>query len=1064
MILKKLISALCAISIVASMITSISVSADDELALIACTQSTSFINGGTNFTLNTSDKKTPDVISWNTKSGEWAGIGVLEFELPAMEPALVKSAELTYAVHNGSSRSGGRTYDMYTADIVIDTATTADTVKTISLANSIYSGASVAQGQTREDVVSNTATRDHVRSMAKADSQSKVQFAFSNSSQALDINPATATLKIVLYGGGIALDVHEMTMYTADTSKNLTVGIYQAGITEADLVWSSDNEEVVSVDNSVVTPRQAGTATITVTTADGSFTDSCMITVLQSAEGISLNKSELQLYKGGEYGNLIARIIPDNAADVSVEWSSDNEAVAPVSDNGIVTPLEVGTAVITASTANGTISASCTVKVKEAVAAESITLDKTEAALIKFGSTMSLHAEISPAGTDGKVTWISSNPTVVQVYDGVVVANEVGEAIITATTSNGLTAQCSVTVNDDKQLITNDMFYRDTDGNTLYSQGGGVFKFGDTYYWYGVRYKESVEYVADPLIKTSVEHPVFEAFTCYTSKDLVNWEYKGDVATLATLGISWNMWAGRMGVVYHEKTDRYILVSQFDGTIIASADNPLGPFKKEKLYSWGTLPVIANNDTGDQTMFQDEDGKAYMICSSAKGRGHLYVVPMREEDFCDFDFDNIIEISGTTGSYFAEDGSVQTKDKGGIEGDCMFQYNGKYYFTGSDLYGWHGSRVYVFQSDKIEGKYNMRPNYNISTVDTTKELPYIMKNTKDSYAHNSQTGFYYTLKGSKQDTVIYCGDRWSSFCSNGLGFNQWVPLSFEGENDTPVFNNLSQWRLDAETGEWSVAEGNNYIANSYFDADRVDLNKLTGWECSDNVGGIATGNVKDKKYSGKYSARHSADVDYKATIRQTVKDLPDGTYSLRAMVKSSGGQKECSLYAVSDGKKHEVSLKNKTDGWADVVVKDIVVTNGECEIGFYSDAYAGNYLRVDDMFLTRNIDSVDTNQLELRGADGNKITSLEEHTNVYGYCSYYSNYSVTRNVTMCMALYDENGTLQTVQTSDAILLPYRKTEIKTAALLLPENIDNSYVKLFLWEDGQKPLCGSMKIQ
>ncbi len=59
--------------------------------------------------------------------------------------------------------------------------------------------------------------------------------------------------------------------------------------------------------------------------------------------------------------------------------------------------------------------------------------------------------------------------------------------------------------------------------------------------------------------------------------------------------------------------------------------------------------------------------------SSANGRGHLYIAPMDEaKDFCDFDFDNIKELNGSTGSYFDEDGSVQKKDKGGIEGDCMF--------------------------------------------------------------------------------------------------------------------------------------------------------------------------------------------------------------------------------------------------------------------------------------------------------------------------------------------------------------------------------------------------------
>ncbi len=555
MIMKRIIGVLCAGAVFAAALTPISVSADDELDAITCTQSVSFINNGSNFTLNTSDVEDPDPISWNTTSGEWAGIGVLEFELPPMEPALVKSAELTYSVYNGSSRSGGRTYDMYTADITIDADTTADTVKTISLAESIYTGEAVAQGQTRTDIVSTTETRDHVRSMANAEEESKVQFAFSNSSQALEIDPSRATLKITLYGGGIALDVHELTVLTADDPVELAVGIYQDGISESDLVWSSDNENVATVSGGIVTPCSAGTATITVEASDGEFSDSCAVTVLQSAEGISLNQTELTLFTGGKSGELIAILTPDNVADVAVSWESNNPEIASVSDNGIVTPIAAGEAVITAYATNGTISASCAVTVNDAAAAESITLDKTDVSLTKFGSTVTLHESVTPAGTDGIITWTSDNPTVAEVYDGVIVANEVGSAVITAQTSNGLTAECTVTVNDDDSLITNDMFYRDTDGNTIYSQGGGIFKFGDTYYWYGVRYTESVQYAADPTLSMNVEHPAFEAYTCYTSKDLVNWEYQGDVATLETLGETWTGWAGRMGVVYHEATD-----------------------------------------------------------------------------------------------------------------------------------------------------------------------------------------------------------------------------------------------------------------------------------------------------------------------------------------------------------------------------------------------------------------------------------------------------------------------------------------------------------------------------
>ena len=125
--------------------------------------------------------------------------------------------------------------------------------------------------------------------------------------------------------------------------------------------------------------------------------------------------------------------------------------------------------------------------------------------------------------------------------------------------------------------------------------------------------------------------------------------------------------------------------------------------------------------------------QGYMICSSANGRGHLYIAPMDEtKNFCDFDFDNIKELNGSTGSYFDEDGTIKQKDKGGIEGDCMFKYKDHYYFTGSDLYGWRGSRVYVFESKDILGDYKLKPDY-IDTSKSSSNLPYIMPGAKYSY-------------------------------------------------------------------------------------------------------------------------------------------------------------------------------------------------------------------------------------------------------------------------------------------------------------------------------------------
>ncbi len=959
MAVKKLISALCAAAVIASSLTAV-VSADKAWTPITCTQSASFLTDGdgnvTQTIVNHTDATEIKNISWNNTTNSYQGVGVLEFTVPAANPKKVKSAELSVSVHNGSDRSGARTYDVYASDITINQSTTAAEIKQISLAQSIYtSPTGVNQGATRTDTISGSAIRDYVKSRVNENGESKVQFAFSNSNQVLDINPATATLSLVLYENGVALDQTELTLTTASTPHQLTYSVF-GGIDENTLEWSSKNDEIATVSNKgLVTPHKAGKTVITVKTQDNTFSAECAVTVNQAAERLVMDKDTLTLMAGGKAGELTARLQPDGVVNRTITWTSSEKTVATVSDNGVVTPLAAGQTTIMAMSAdNPTCTATCNVTVTDLITAQSVTLDKTEISLPKLGATYSLHATVTPAGADDRITWTTDKSDVAQVIDGVVISGNPGTAKITAKTQSGKTAECSVTVTDDKQLITNDHFYTDTDGNPLFSQGGGIFKFGDTYYWYGVRYKESMTYV-NTLTCSSVEHPQLDAFTCYTSKDLVNWKYEGDVATAETLGTGC-YWGGRCGVVYDILDDRYVLVSQYDGDMVASSDSPTGPFTMDRQYFWGATPGITNNQTGDLTVFYDDDGAGYIICSSANGRENLYVIPIKQDSAgkYDFDSDNKKTLGGSTSNYYDEDGTVKTKDKGGIEGDCMFKYKGHYYFTGSDLYGWHGSRVYVFESDDgIKGNYDVKPDYVENPSGTN--LPYIMPGVKNNYAHNSQTGFYYTLHGSEQELVIYCGDRWTSFDNFGIGFNQWVPLTMDGY--TPHFNDLSQWRLDAEKGTWTIGDGNNYLSNPAFNADRVAVGNIVGWEGSDSLGGGAVGNIKTTApYNGAWSAKHQANADYTATLKQTVKDLPDGTYTLRASVKSSGGQNECILYANVGDEKYTASAKNGKGQWETLVIKDIEIKDGKCEVGLYSDTVGGKYAYIDDMFLTRNYD------------------------------------------------------------------------------------------------------------
>lgn len=168
------------------------------------------------------------------------------------------------------------------------------------------------------------------------------------------------------------------------------------------------------------------------------------------------------------------------------------------------------------------------------------------------------------------------------------------------------------------------------DGSPLYSQGGGIFRF-DTkdenapkYYWYGVRYKGAEEYRADP--SQTVDHSVFSGVTCYTSDNLTDWTYAGDVLTPTEIAKHGRHgWLGRMGVCYLPEISRYVLAIQCDNSVLfATSERPEGPFRWE--WRKEMTQTIGTPNTGDQTVFTDPDsGKSYLVYSYGRGRNKIYV-------------------------------------------------------------------------------------------------------------------------------------------------------------------------------------------------------------------------------------------------------------------------------------------------------------------------------------------------------------------------------------------------------------------------------------------------------
>lgn len=134
--------------------------------------------------------------------------------------------------------------------------------------------------------------------------------------------------------------------------------------TRKGITWTSSDTNVATVTNGVVKGISAGTATITATTKDGNFTDTCEVTVMQNAvTGIRISEKLIDLGMGYKK-QITATVMPDDATDKSVEWTSENPEIAAVSDNGTITGKSYGRTVVTATTTDGGYTAKCVVRVK----------------------------------------------------------------------------------------------------------------------------------------------------------------------------------------------------------------------------------------------------------------------------------------------------------------------------------------------------------------------------------------------------------------------------------------------------------------------------------------------------------------------------------------------------------------------------------------------------------------------------------------------------------------------------------------------------------------------------
>ncbi len=312
---------------------------------------------------------------------------------------------------------------------------------------------------------------------------------------------------------GVTLDQEAITLNTKPESYTLAAAVSPADAMNKNIRWQSSNPNIATVDgNGTVTAISPGNAVITVTTVDGGYTDSCNVTVVPQVQSVSLDQHEIRLFSTDEAGvTLTANILPVDATNHNVTWTSSNILVATVDPNGLIRPGQPGTATITVKTQDGERTDTCQVIV--GLHADGVTIDKNNLTLTAGASTAALTATVSPnEALNKKVIWSSANQSVAIVSaNGIVTPLGPGLTEITATTEDGgFRSVCTVEVlpslisamSPDREAVgvsvnekirvtfTKDLDLRTLNGSTMYLAGGGDLIPADIAYHAATRIAE----------------------------------------------------------------------------------------------------------------------------------------------------------------------------------------------------------------------------------------------------------------------------------------------------------------------------------------------------------------------------------------------------------------------------------------------------------------------------------------------------------------------------------------------------------------------------------------------
>lgn len=324
-----------------------------------------------------------------------------------------------------------------------------------------------------------------------------------------------------------------------------------------------------------------------------------------------------------------------------------------------------------------------------------------------------------------------------------------------------------------KPIVPKAVWY-DTDGNVLNAHGAGVLYHEGKYYLYG-EYKTSetslLAHLGWECYRTDVS-----GVSCYSSTNLTDWTFEGVALSPVSDDESHDLHPSKVcerpKVIYNAKTKKFVMWTHAESADyskacagVAVSDSPTGPF--EYLGSFRPNGAMSR----DQTLFVDDDGTAYQLCSS-ENNATLY-------------------INRLTPDYLKPDGTFVRRFIGqSREAPAVFKYNGKYYLLSSGCTGWDPNQAELAVADDIMGEWTVLGNP-CTGVDADKTF-------------YGQSTFVIPVDRD-HGKFIACFDMWNKTNLKDSRYI-WLPISFEGGKVTIPWRD--SWTMD-ELMEGKIFEVTN---------------------------------------------------------------------------------------------------------------------------------------------------------------------------------------------------------------------------------------------------------------